>query len=1591
MKGLYILYFLLGWFMFADCCASVKEKTDSARDLEIITDRLVSSYLDEKVDDNIVSKLLDEMLPDGSFANVNYEQVKEMANFPVITHLENLKLMSIAYHTQKSKFFHSKVLLKQIVFGIEYWYKKQPKSPNWWYNDIGTPRVYMVVLILLKGEIDNDLLYRYSSYLRDLTSNKAHRGKNRNWVSDVTIHKGCIEDNIDLLKIGFKSIASTITVVSKQGEEGIKIDGSFHQHRPQLYSGGYGLSYAEDIAYYLNLASGTSFEYYFSGNKLKIYSNLLLNGHRWLGYRNTFDFGAVGRNISRKDVIQNISFRTLELMETLDPCHSDEYLNWKKHLFGASSSILGNKYFWKSDIMVQRGENYYLSAKVISKRTNGTEMLNAENLKGYNLPLGATNILVSGKEYKNIFSVWDWRKIPGTTAVQNPDSTKLEGYLFGKNDFAGGVSSGRNGLLSYKHEYRGVKAQKSYFFINDVLVCLGAGISSDAKDEVHTTVNQCLFANEVVVGKNSEVSDISKYVQVDNPQWVYHNNVGYLFPKQSNVLFSVKQQTGTWNDINNVGSKQKEVADIFCLEINHGKQPLNETYAYMVVPNCSRQKFTQFVKKHDIDIIKNTTKVQAVKDKNCYAVVFYEPDTIRLSPDVLLSSDQSVLVYVEKNTDGSFDMWVADPLYEQRNVFLTLNNREVKIDLPEGDFVGDTKHIHIPLIQPYDLRCEYLKNPMGMDMEQPRLSWKMGTLSFSRGQKQTAFQVLVSSSLEKLNVNNGDLWDSGCVESENTTNIIYSGKRLHSVQKCYWKIRLKNEEGIWSSWSESASWRMGLFADDQRAKWISSSDLEKISNNGERIDNKMYDPWLRKSFTLNETPKDAVVYVASIGYHELYINGKKVGDAILAPSVSDHKSRARYVTYDITNYLSEGDNVMAVWLGTSWSIFPAYQRNDKPAIPMLFLQAEFLSSTNEKMTLISDSTWKVHSSPNKLLGYWEAHHFGGEFYDASLEIEGWNKIGFDDTDWMNAKEYVVDMPITSDRAYPNRPVKRIHPVSIQEVSSGVYKVDMGVNYTGWFELELEGMPGDSVVFHFSEKQQDSCSYGIHSIYKVGPRKKGVFCNRFNYMTGRWVQISGLRQKPRLDQIKGWMIRTDYERCGFFKSDVPLLNDIYDTALWTFENLSLGNYVVDCPHRERCGYGGDALATTRMGLGNYDLGAFYTKWMEDWRDVQEKDGNLPYTAPTRIGGGGPSWSGFCIILPWEMYCQYGDVRILKESYSTMKNWLNYLEKHAKDDMLVRWGGKWSFLGDWLWPDAWTERSFMEKQGKALGDTRETLFFNNCFWVYSLQIVARIADILGNEEDAIIYSNRAKQVSKAVHGTFYNKETKDYVNAFPAYTAIALMVNLSGDDKLNSQICEQLLYVMRDKYKGHFWGGITAGSFLMHFLMDKAFDSLIYEMVSKEDFPSWGYMLRKGNTTFMEDWESRGSALHSSYLYVGSWFIENLGGIRRPNNDSRRFVISPWIAKQGPHTVNATYRSLFGTFSIDWRIKDNMVLMTVIVPPNTTAELQIPKSCLKTTLKESGMSWKESDGITVKKSDTHDFSLILQSGHYSFSASLNPEKL
>ena len=886
--------------------------------------------------------------------------------------------------------------------------------------------------------------------------------------------------------------------------------------------------------------------------------------------------------------------------------------------------------------------------------------------------------------------------------------------------------------------------------------------------------------------------------------------------------------------------------------------------------------------------------------------------------------------------------------------------------------------------RPSGLRCEYLENPLGLDVPQPRLSWRMETAGAVRGKRQTAYRILVAGSEESLATGRGDLWDSGRVYSGESVNRIYGGKLLEAGQPCFWKVSIADERGVWSPWSAPARWRMGLFAGDWTACWMGSAETEALNAGGRREDNRMADPWFRKTVVLETVPADAVAYVASIGYHELYVNGKKVGDAVLSPSVTDHLTRARYMTYEIAAYLQPGENVLALWVGASWAVFPAYQRADKPAVPMALFQAELAWHSGARRRIVSDATWKTYASPNTLIGYWEAHHFGGERYDAACEMPGWNDTGFDDSGWAAAKVYAPAVTVSADRTEPNRLLKEIHPAAVEEVSPGIYRVDMGINYAGWFEMQVEGEPGDSVLFEFAEKEKSVCNYGLHSVYRFGTGGKGVFCNRFNYMAGRWVRVTGLRRKPELTGIRGWMIRPDYRRAGGFGCDIPLLDSVYRTAMWTFENLSLGNYVVDCPHRERCGYGGDAMATTRMALGNYGLEAFYAKWMEDWRDVQAPDGNVPYTAPTRIGGGGPAWSGFCVTLPWEFYRQYGDRRALAESFPSIRRWLAFVETKAQRDMLVRWGGKWSFLGDWLWPDAKTERAAMEKRGKALGDTPETLFFNNCHWIYSLQTAARIADVLERDSLAAAYRKRAAQVRQAVHAAFFNLADASYVNGYPAYLAIALSVDLPPEG-VRPQVWKRLEHEIRVTRKGHFWGGITAGSFLLHTLLDYGRNDLIFEMATKEGFPGWGDMLRRGSGTFFEDWEGRGSALHSSYLYIGSWFIEALGGIRRPDAGYREFVIVPWISPEGPKRVRSHYDSPYGRIVSNWSAQNGRLVIEVSVPPNTAAVLKLPPVCLE-SVEEGGKAWREAEGVKLHQQAEQGVSFALQPGTYRFEANL-----
>ena len=863
-------------------------------------------------------------------------------------------------------------------------------------------------------------------------------------------------------------------------------------------------------------------------------------------------------------------------------------------------------------------------------------------------------------------------------------------------------------------------------------------------------------------------------------------------------------------------------------------------------------------------------------------------------------------------------------------------------------------------ITPVNLTTEYLINPAGIDEKVPRFSWTFKTNDDRAfGQKQTAYRIIVSNTESNIHKNIADAWDSKWIASDRMQLIAYNGVPLKSDRTYYWKVQVKDENGKITN-SEIAHWSTGLFEQSAwTAKWIGSSQIFTPGVKDCNVD----DPWLRKSFSLKSLPKKATIFVASVGYHELYVNGKKIGDGVLNGAVTDHTKRARYIAYDIAGHLIAGKNVIALWLGSSWSIFAAYNTKDKPRTPIVSAQADLYDAGMKRISRIqTDGSWKVHSSPNRLLGTWEMRHYGGEIWDANKEIEGWNLASFNDDNWQEATVYNPKLKISAQVVQTNKLLHEINPVGIEKRQDG-YRVDMGVNFAGWTRINVAGNPGDTIRFLFSERQQDEMTFNIHSMFVIGPTGKGSFQNKFNYSSARWVLIKGLKHEPKLNDIKGWVVRTDYPRVTTFKSDNDLQNWIYDRSCWNYENLTLGGYVVDCPQRERFGYGGDAHSTSEAGMYNYNVGAFYTKWMEDWRDVQGTEsmvgdmndptwarkkpgsgrilggGILPHTAPTYYGGGGPAWGGIVVSLPWYMFQHYGDKRILEKNFEMIKGWLAFLSTETKDDLLQRFGGLWDFLGDWLWPNATAEGMNNDKP--------ENLCFNNSFYVYNLRTAAQIATVLGKTSEAKKWNAQADATAAAINKRFYNETDYSYADGSQGNLAMALLARVPSKE-LYPLVLKRLEKNILVDRKGHIGVGITGGSVLYKLLRDLGRDDLMYTMASQTDYPGWGHMRANGATSLWEMWEKDlpgHSLLHSSYLFAAPWYVDGIGGIKKDESKPgfQHFIVTvPNIPEKELSEAKTSFDSPAGFIKTSWKRREGSVSLTVTVPPNCSATVYLPSA-------------------------------------------------
>jgi alpha-L-rhamnosidase len=858
---------------------------------------------------------------------------------------------------------------------------------------------------------------------------------------------------------------------------------------------------------------------------------------------------------------------------------------------------------------------------------------------------------------------------------------------------------------------------------------------------------------------------------------------------------------------------------------------------------------------------------------------------------------------------------------------------------------------------PAALECEYRTNPTGIDTAKPRFSWQLSDMACTRGQKQTAWQVLVASDSLLLSQGDGDVWNSGKVLSPQSVLVPFGGKELASGRKYFWKVQVYDKDGQPSEWSETAHFVTGLLhaADWQSSWWIKHPDAPE---------NKHI--WFRKKIHLPAAVRSAFIHVASAGYHELYVNGRKADDRILAPAASRISARVLYVTYDLSPLLKAGNNVIALWQATGWASFPFF---NLPSCLRVQLGGETVEG--ETFQMASDNDWRCAVSNSENI---HANNYAGERVDARAWIPDWNSEDFDDSRWSTPKR--IDFR-TELCAHIIEPTKIIDTLPAQKITGdGPYRIDLGRNFTGWINMHMSGLAaGDLIRIKVSNDEGNTTTFNQEDQYIASGAEREHYCNRFNYIAGRYITIEGLKQPPAPEDITGYAIATDLQRTGHFTSSNELFNRIYETDLWTFRANTTEGFTADCPHRERQGYGEVALSTAwGIGLPNYHSGAFYRNIVRHWTDVQEADGWIHHTAPQiNRDYGGPMWSSGGLNVGWEHYVHFGDRQILELIYPSAKRWLEFLHSHTKDGLLVAYKKHWGhFLGDWAAPG----------QRKEPGDSPQAMFFNNCVYVMNLSTATQMAEALGYPEDAALWRERIAALKRRIQETFFNPATNTYSDGFQVHQAFPLLTGITPEE-LRPAVSEHFREEL-DKRHPYLDMGSSGLPVLLKFLIaHPEYGTTVAGHLSKTTEPSYGYFLKCGETAWPEYWNVEvPSRIHTCYTGIASWFIKGLCGIQpdatHPGYQS--FLIRPVLVPEVTF-AEGSVESPYGLISSRWEWKKKKVRLSVTVPPNSVATVYIPARH-PGKITEGGINISKADGIRLKGTEGDYVVVSVEAGKYTF---------
>ena len=862
------------------------------------------------------------------------------------------------------------------------------------------------------------------------------------------------------------------------------------------------------------------------------------------------------------------------------------------------------------------------------------------------------------------------------------------------------------------------------------------------------------------------------------------------------------------------------------------------------------------------------------------------------------------------------------------------------------------------VIIPTELRCEYRINPLGIDNINPRLSWKIADSDHTRGQKQTACQVLVATSIKNLNNDKGDLWDTKVKYDSKSVNNIYEGKPLASHQTCFWKVRIRDVSGKWSDWSPNAIFTIGLLKQsDWKGDWIYKADQLKTDHN-----------WYRKNFKLSDAPISGLVYVGSFGYHELYVNGEKVTDNVMNPVSSYMKKRIPYLTYDISDKLKKGDNVIAVWHAAGWARWTRIREYRNP--PFAFKAQVEIEAAGKPITLVSDKSWKCKKSHSEYIGDWDILNFGGELINARRLEPDWCTAEYDDSSWANASVWTYSVParLSAQMVEPQVRYETVTPRSVTTNDNGTYLIDMGQNYTGQFEIFLRnGSEGDRVTFEISDQTNLVCNWAQKSEYVFGSTGEGMFANRFNVAGGRWITVTGLEYKPEINDIKGYVITCNRKRISNFESSSDLLNRIYEINLDTIIANTMDGIMVDCPHRERRGWGEVTVAAMYGdALPNFESGAFVDQYTQYMRDAQFPDGKIRAVIneedrPFLM------WKANSPITVWEAYRMLGDEKILLDNYASIEKWMTWLfenSDYAKGGaLIIGEQGEREFpgLGDWCTPKG----NFWDSSNSP-----EAAHFNNCLYAYMLDCAMNIAAALDKTEDVKKYADRLKVQREATHKLYYDPVTGDYGNGQQVNQVFALIAGVTPESekqKVYDNFVDEVLYA----FPYYDTGSSGQALYTRYFTEYGERIDLIYELLSDTRHPSYGYFIRTGANVWPERWSAVGnSRIHTCYTGIGGYFIKGFGGIR-PDSEypgMRNFIIKP--APVGDLTyANTEFESMYGNIVVNWKRTSSSASYHIEVPVNSTAKVYIP-AVGKNHVKESGVPAEKAKGITWLAAEHND---------------------